>query len=109
MTNKYKFFLTPLAVSDIDETLAYISGNLANPVAASALLKQIDETIDRIRLFPFANSDCSCFMIQDQNIRHVQIGNYVMIYEVDKEKSSINILRFRYSAMDLTSVELKNR
>ena len=108
MQNKYKFFLTPLAISDIDETLAYISGNLANPIAASNLLKQIDEAIDRIRVFPFACSDCSCFMIRDQNIRHIQVGNYVMIYEVDKEESSINILRFRYSAMDLTSIDLKD-
>ena len=80
MPKKYKFFFTPLALSDIDETLAYISDNLANPIAAGNLLSQIEETIHRICEFPFACADCSLFMIQDKNIHHVPVGNYLLIY-----------------------------
>ncbi len=107
MPNKHKFFLTPLAISDIDETLAYISEKLANPIAANNLLTNIEQTIDKICDFPFAYADCSFFMIQDKNIRHVQVANYLLIYEIVEEKSSINILRFRYSAMDLSKIDLK--
>lgn len=107
MPNNYKYFFTPLALSDIDEALTYIRENLANPIAARNLLTQIEETVSRICDFPLAYADCSFFMVQDNNIRHVQIGNYVLIYEVNQSKSSINILRFRYSAMDLSKVELE--
>ena len=107
MPSKYKYFLTPLAVSDIDEALAYISGDLASPTAAVNLLSQIEETIDRSCSFPLAYPDCSYFMIQDKNIRHAPIKNYLLFYEVDENRACIRILRFRYSAMDLTKIELK--
>ena len=44
-------------------------------------------------------------MIQDSNIRHARVGNYLLFYEVVEEKSSVNILRFRYSAMDISNID----
>ena len=107
MSNKYTFKLTPLAEQDIDSALNYIAENLCNAKAATDLFSKIESTIDTICAFPRSSSDCLCFLIQDENIRHVPIDNYVLIYEIVDELKEIRILRFRYSKMNLKNVELK--
>ncbi len=107
MSNKYTFKLTPLAEQDIDSALNYIAENLCNAKAASDLYIEIESTIDTICAFPRSSSDCLCFLIQDENIRHVPLDNYVLIYEIVDELKEIRILRFRYSKMNLKNVELK--
>lgn len=107
MLSKYTFRLTPLAERDIDSALGYIAENLCNPKAASDLYLEIESAIDTICTFPRSSSDCLCFLIQDENIRHIPVDNYVLIYEIVDELKEIRILRFRYSKMNLKNVELK--
>lgn len=101
MQNNFRYFLTPLALQDIDETLGYISGELHNPQAAAALLDSLEQTMERICTYPYAYPDCSLFFIQDAHIRHAPVGNYLVVYEIDEEKQKINVLRFRYAKTDL--------
>lgn len=107
MSNKYTFRLTPLAEQDIDSALGYIAENLCNAKAASDLYLEIENAIDSICAFPRSSSDCLCYLIQDENIRHVLIDNYILIYEIVDELKEIRILRFRYSKMNLKNIELK--
>ena len=107
MSNKYTFRLTPLAEQDIDSALGYIAVNLCNSKAASDLFMEIENTIDTICTFPRSSSECLCYLIQDENIRHVPVDNYALIYEIVDELKEIRILRFRYSKMNLKNVELK--
>lgn len=107
MSDKYTYLLTPLAEQDIDSALGYIAENLCNPKAASDLYLEIESTIDTIRTFPRSSLDCLCYLVQDENIRHVPIDNYVLIYEIVDELKEIRILRFRYFKMNLKNVELK--
>lgn len=107
MQNKFHYKFTSIALQDIDEAMAYISQNLANPLAAENLYYEIEQAIDQICLFPFAYADCSYYMIDNKNIRHINVGNYVLIYEVVSSTSTLHILRFRYSAMDLTKIQIK--
>lgn len=107
MSNKYTFRLTPLAEQDIDSALNYIAENLCNAKAAADLYLQIESAIDTICTFPRSSSDCLCYLVQDENIRHVPIDNYILIYEIVDELKEIRILRFRYSKMNLKNVELR--
>lgn len=107
MSNKYTFRLTPLAEQDIDSALNYISVNLCNAKAASDLFIEIESAIDTICTFPRSSLDCLCYLIQDNNIRHIPIDNYVLIYEIVDELKEIRILRFRYSRTNLKNVDLK--
>lgn len=51
MPDKYRYGFTPLAVSDIDEALSYITDKLANAKAAGDLLDKIESTLgQRMRL-----------------------------------------------------------
>ncbi|MBQ1233248.1 MAG: type II toxin-antitoxin system RelE/ParE family toxin [Clostridia bacterium] len=104
MQDKFQYKFTGLALQDIDEAMSYISDSLANPIAAENLYNQIEKAIDQICLFPYAYADCSCYLIDNRDIRHIRVGNYVMIYEVVTATSTLHILRFRYAMMDLTKV-----
>lgn len=107
MSNKYTFRFTPLAEQDIDSALNYIAETLCNAKAASDLYAEIESAIGQICEFPRSSSDCLCYLIADENIRHVPVGNYVLIYEIVDELKEIRILRFRYSRMNLRNVDLK--
>ncbi len=107
MAGNFRYFLTPLALQDIDETLAYISQNLANPQAAKALLDKLEHTLEQACIYPFAYPDCSLFLISDPFIRHAPVGNYLAVYEIDEKKGQINVLRFRYAKTDLKNTPLK--
>ncbi len=101
MASKYRFRLTPLAEQDIDSALVYISETLCNGKAAIDLLDKIAHAIETICEFPYSAADCKLFLVTDEMIRHIPVENYVMIYEIKDEKS-VNILRFRYTRMDLS-------
>ena len=105
--DRYDFQFTPLSVSDIEEAMRYISDNLCNKPAAERLYHELEKTIDKICLFPYAYADCSCYLIPDKTIRHIRVGNYILIYEVIDENRMIHILRFRYAKMDFTNMDMK--
>ena len=75
MQNKYSFSFTPLAFQDLDDALAYISEQLSNPQAATELLEEVEHTLASVCEFPYAFSDCSVYLISDQNIRHAMVKN----------------------------------
>lgn len=108
MSNKFSYYLTPLAEQDIDSALDYIANQLCNGQAASDLFAKIENAIKNICIFPYSSADCTYFLVSDENIRHVLIDNYVLIYEIKEQAKQINILRFRYTRMDLTQLQLRN-
>ena len=104
---KYNYNFTPLAEEDIDSVLSYISEQLLNKKAANDLFSKIEKTIENICEFPYSFADCSYYLITDINIRHANIDNYVLIYEVLEETKQINFLRFRYAKMNLSNMNIK--
>ena len=105
----YRYKLTPLAISDIDETLDYISGKLMNPVAADNLYHAIQQEIISICNGPYTFPDCSYYLIDDDNIRHSVIGNYILVFEVSQAEGVINILRFLYGGRDITHMGISGQ
>ena len=108
MPSDFRYFLTPLALQDIDETLAYISDELCNPQAAATLLDSLERTMKEVCAYPYAFPDCSLFFIQDARIRHVPVGNHLAVYEIDEERRQIDLLRFRYAKTDLKNTPFKS-
>ena len=97
----YRYKLTPLAVSDMDDTLNYISEKLLNPRAADDLYHGIQQEIIKICDTPFAFPNCSRYLIADENIRHAIVRNYILIYEASQAEKMIKILRFLYGGRDI--------
>ena len=101
MPDKYIYKLTPIANTDMDEAAQYISENLHNPKAALDLLDSIDETIEQICKFPYAQPDCTCFLIDNPEFRHIPVKNYTLVYRIREEEKLLRIIYFRYEKMDL--------
>lgn len=107
MQNKYGFSFTPLALQDLDDALACISEELSNPQAATELLNEVEHTLASVYEFPYAFSDCSVYLISDQNIRHAMVKNYVLVFEINEEENKIIVLRFRYARADMAHTTMK--
>ncbi|MCR4936337.1 MAG: type II toxin-antitoxin system RelE/ParE family toxin [Oscillospiraceae bacterium] len=103
----YRSQFTPLALSDMDDALTYIAGRLSNPAAAARLYRAVETEIDSICGNPFAYPNCSNYLIDDSNMRHAVIGNYILVYRVCEEQQRIQILRFLYGGMDIAGMELR--
>ena len=104
MTYRYK--LTPLAIADIDDALDYISGKLLNPGAADNLYHLLQREIISICDSPYAFPDCSYYLIDDENICHSVVGNYILIYEVSRDEKMIRVLRFLYGGRNISHTEI---
>lgn len=109
MSSKYGYRLTPLAEQDLDSALAYITGTLCNGQAAVKLLDDIESAIETICEFPYSSADCKHFLVQDENIRHILVDNYVLVYEVKETEKQLNLLRFRYIRTDLTKLGIDKK
>ncbi len=107
MQNKYSFSFTPFALQDLDDALSYISEQLSNPQAATELLDELEHTLASVCEFPYAFSDCSVYLISDQNIRHAMVKNYVLVFEINESEGSIIVLRFRYARTDMAHTAMK--
>ena len=105
MAYQYKF--TPLAYSDLDNALDYISEKLLNPNAANNLFHAVQREIRSICSNPYAFPDCSNYLIDSQTIRHAIVGNYILIFEVYDSEKTISILRFLYGRMDIPNMTVK--
>ena len=104
MAYNYKF--TPLARQDINAALDYISMSLSNPAASSDLYVAIAKEIETVCEFPYGCPDCSYYLIDDEDIRHTVIGNYILIYEVSKNEELVKILRFLYAGRDISNMSI---
>ncbi len=105
--SNYQYQFTRLALSDMEQALSYIKEMLCNPIAAQNLVLDIDDAIRKACNFPYAYPDCSVYLVQDLNVRHINVKNYVMIYEIDPAHETLHILRFLYSKMDFTDIPIQ--
>ena len=101
---EYHYRLTQLAITDIDETLDYISETIMNPGASHNLFHSIMTEIKRICGNPYAPPDCSYYLIDNPVIRHSIIGNYVLFFEIKESEKAITILRFLYGGMNISNM-----
>ena len=100
MSSKYSYIISKQANNDIESTLKYINDNLCNPKAASDLFTEIEKTINIACEFPLSFPTSEYYYIQDQNVRHTIIGNYVLFYEIRDSENRLEILRFRFSGIN---------
>ena len=102
VSNSYKF--TDLAKTDFDSALSYITTNLSNPKAAKDLFFAVQETIERICMFPESCPLIDNEFVKPVGVRRANISKYALFYLFDKKDSSVVILRFVYGSMNMTEI-----
>jgi plasmid stabilization system protein ParE len=94
----YKYEFNDIFLKDIEEIIFYLKYSLFNEQAAQKLVKEVIISIEKIIEFPFSFPDCRKLFIDNQNIRHKKIKNYIIFYKVEKDK--VSFIRFRYSKLN---------
>ncbi|MBQ6551389.1 MAG: type II toxin-antitoxin system RelE/ParE family toxin [Lachnospiraceae bacterium] len=103
-SDKYQWQLTEIAENDIDEATAYIAQELQNPDAASHLLDEIENALDRLSRAPFTGRIVNNNYIKRNDVRRILVMNYIVYYLVDDSSNNIIVLRFAYNRRNQSDI-----
>ena len=99
---KYKLRYLPLAQKDLLNIIDYISNDLKASGAAMDFIDILDETILRLKEFPFS---CSLYRPQkplETEYRYLPVKNFIIFYIV--LENIVEIHRIVYAKMDLNEI-----
>ena len=96
----YKLEYLPLALQDMVDISRYISRELCNPEAAEMLAKELVESAERLRDFPYSNAVHIPARKLKHECRKLMVKNYIMFYRVDETARKITIARVVYARRD---------
>ncbi len=94
----FQIRFTPQAVADLDEIKRYISFDLCNPQAATALLALIFEKIRTLTAMPQTGSRLRTEIPSLKTYRFIPCKNYLVFYRA--EEKFVSIVRILYARRD---------
>ena len=96
----YKLIKTDSYQRDLDGAVGYIVLSLVNKTAAVSLLDAVEKIYDDLERMPLMYSLCNDPHLRNLKYHKVVIKNYVMVYKVDEDEKTVNILRFFHGRQD---------
>ena len=96
----YDLRISEVADQDLDTIIKYISVDLANPEAAKNILDKLENVYLFLKDSPLMYSVCDDSRLKAKAYRKVLIGNYILIFRIEKFPRRVYILRFFYGAQD---------
>ena len=102
----FKLHYSPEARNDLAEIKEYISGELANPVAASRMIACIAKRVRKLEQFPEIGTPLSSIVEIDTNFRFLVCKNYLVFYRV--EGNAVFINRVLYGGRDYVAILFGN-
>ena len=103
----YSLNITDIAKEDILSTVRYIANELKNPIAANALLDEIEKHEKILEetpgIYPFVHDE----YLAEEGLKFITIKNFLLFYTVDKKNKTVNVIRFLYGRRDWKNI-LKN-
>ena len=94
----FKIRFTPQAVADLEEIKRYISFDLLNPQAATALLTLIFEKIRTLSALPQTGARLKTDIPSLNIYRFIPCKNYLVFYRT--EEQAVSIIRILYARRD---------
>jgi plasmid stabilization system protein ParE len=96
----YRLVVSELAHSDLDNIVSYIAVQLANPLAATTFLDEVEKCYGYLKSNPFIYERCHDAYLEKGAYRKATIKNYALVYKVDEAARVVIIYRFFYGAQD---------
>ncbi|MGI5822462.1 MAG: type II toxin-antitoxin system RelE/ParE family toxin [Dethiobacteria bacterium] len=96
----YRLNVSKLAHQDLDKIVSYVAINLASPSAATDLLNKVAECYAYLKDNPFMYAKCQDKQLEEKGCRKVSTKSYVLVYKINENARTVNILRFFYGAQD---------
>ncbi|MBQ3888921.1 MAG: type II toxin-antitoxin system RelE/ParE family toxin [Clostridia bacterium] len=107
MACKYTFRFTESALADLDDAVAYIAEELANPKAAATLMSGVQKAVDEACRFPESGELVDNAYLPNPSIRKKLVGNYILYYLPDEADKTVVVVRFLYGRRN-TEAALKD-
>ncbi len=98
MVNKYIVYQD--AVEDFNQIVQYITYSLKNPEGAMKLIQLFESKLHSIMSFPNSYSIIYNSKLELSDLRKCKMGNYLIIYILNKELAQIEIVRIIYQRED---------
>lgn len=95
--DKFKVKLMPRAFRDLDEIYSYIAHELSEPETALYLVSELETAILSLEELPERGAIRKTGVYANKGYRQVFIGNYSIIYRVDKTNMLVIIVTVRYT------------
>lgn len=96
----YKIKETELALQDLDNIISYIALTLANHVSATSFADEVEKCYSNLEKMPLMYGFCDDPLLRALGYHKAIIKNYVMVYNVDENEGTVNIMRFFHGRQD---------
>ena len=100
----YNLVFSKIMEEDIDLCYNYIKDKLEAPKAAENLMEELYKKINHIIEKPYSRPLVHDKLLASLGIRSIKIKNYLLFYNVEEEKNTINVITFMYSKRDWSTI-----
>lgn len=95
----YKLEFLPIAKSDINDIIYYISNSLKNITASRKLRDLFIDSLDKILEFPYGYPIYKYKKNLKNEYRSFKVKNFLMFYTIDEKYKIITVVRVLYQKM----------
>lgn len=95
--NIFEIKITDEARHDLEKIYDYISLELKNDIAANKLMRKIQDSLLRLREFPYMAELLKDEILRKKGYRKILVDNYITIYKVNKDKGKVIVVRILYN------------
>jgi len=93
----YKLRFSKLYKRDVDSSYNYIKNKLEAPKAADNLIREIMESLNKIKENPNIRPLVQDKYLASLGYRLINVKNYIIFYIIDNDNKHIKIIRFLYN------------
>lgn len=104
MSSKYSVIYSPLALEDLRSIYMYISNTLKAKSAATNHVNAIRKAARSLQTMPERFAIIEGKHWGSLAVHKLPVRNYVIFYLVDKNSSTVNIVRIFYGGRDIDTV-----
>jgi plasmid stabilization system protein ParE len=96
----YSLAYSKIIRENIRSSYTYIKEKLEAPKAADDLIIELISKLNYLKETPFTRPLVHDRYLASLGIRSIKIKNYVLYFNVDEEKNTVNLVRFLYNKRD---------
>jgi plasmid stabilization system protein ParE len=88
--------LMPRAYRDLDDIYAYVADSCSSPMAADALIGELEQAILSLDFFPERGSKRHRETFSNYAYRQIFVKNFTIVYRIDKDQQQVLIVTVRH-------------
>ena len=90
---QYKVVYAQKAYQDLANIYSYILINSLEPSIAGNLVKEIKNAIESLNILPLRHEQLETSVTEFKDIRKLLVKNYIVLYQVNKDIKTVQIVR----------------